>query len=138
MAKAKKSTTTFEFVDRAACKFIREEANRILSEHFKSFGFSVSGGNAKFDTRMCDMKFNFVLESAVEGGNIFADQFKKYAALHDLNPKWLGKKFKYGNHSYTVKGMKLGGRARKNILITRTDGRELICDPDFLRRQMGR
>lgn len=132
MRKATKKSAKFQYVDRSTCKFIREEAERLLSEHFAKFGLSVFGGSAKFDSRFCDMKFKFAVESNT-GHNLFADEYTKNAHYDGMNPKWLGKKFVFRGTEYKIVGMKIGGRAKKNIMIERVhDERGMVCEPQLV------
>lgn len=113
-------------IDRASCKRLRDELDKVLAPLGKKLGLSISAGNASFTPENATFKVKIATLGA-DGTvrNEEAEAFKKSAILYGLKPEMLNTTFKdWGGDTFEIVGLATRSRKypvlAKNILTGKT------------------
>lgn len=122
----------------SAFRKIAPALNEDLRAAFEKHGLKVAKTGATIDERMGVVNMRIAAADAnlkdANGDSTTPEalRFKQMAALYDLSPSDLGRKFAMGGKEYVVAGLK-NGRGTKPILVTR-DGKTYVMAADVLKR----
>jgi len=111
-------------IDASLLRAIREDINEALASVAARHNVTITAGRATYTPTNSTMKLE--ISAKDESGSAIprmAEDFKRLAYLHGLEPEDLGRKFVFSGRGYTILG--LNPRCRKSpILVKRDDGRE--------------
>lgn len=124
-------TTQF---DKAECKRVASAAESLLKIWAADNGLHVEvrGGTYADSSYSMKVEWSVVSEDGVINTRAMLD-WKRYAAMYDLDPEWLGAEFMSRGISFTVCGF--SPRSRKYpVLAKRADGKTFKFTPVALKR----
>ena len=97
----------------------RTVLERHLQAAAEELGVSISLGNARYSAAQATFKFD--INTIGEDGEVFdkyAEDFKTYAKLFDLEPEHLGKEFYANRDRYVITGLNM--RAKKFPVLAKS------------------
>jgi len=106
-------------IDRASCKRLRDELDKVLAPLGMKLGLDISAGNATFTAENATFKVKIATLSA--DGTVRdeeAEAFKKGAVLYGLKPEMLNTTFK-GWNGETFEIVGLATRSRKYPVLAK-------------------
>ena len=113
-------------IDRASCKRLRTEMDKVLAPLGKKLGVSIFAGNASYDAT--NATFKVKIATLDTDGNVRderAESFKRSAVLYGLKPEMLNTTFKdWNGDAFEIVG--LATRSRKYPVLAKKVGTESI------------
>lgn len=119
----------------SAYRLIAPAVNADVKTALAKHGLSVTQTRAIIDEMTGEIRMNLTLCEA-NGETPEAKRWKEFASLHSLNPAWLGQSFVANGQKYTVTGLRSTRTSKKNVCVTRADGKHFTATPDLIRRNL--
>ena len=121
-------------ITRQMLKDLRPEIEDALKGVSEKYGITLKLGNGHFGGLTGDYKL--LLTTTGENGETPESRdFALYASRFGMDESWLGKTFRLGANTYTIKGI-LPKRTKYPILVIRSDGVKKIMTEVAVRREM--
>lgn len=127
---AKKSADSkIDAFDPNALKYLRSSFEDVFEVVANAYGIKINIGTMKYDDNTARFTVECVtINESGEALNSEAIAFKQCAALYDLKPSDLGRKFKSSGQTFTIVGCKPRS-TRFPIIATREDGKRFKFSP---------